>query len=274
MAVFGQNFYEDQPYQDFYNLSNLQSLQSTDYGNQAARYADPFMGERANYQERLRNLIANPGSQESSPFYKYLMDTQMNAVNAHNAATGNFRSGRGAMALQDRAAGVATQSYFPQVAALTQLAQGGASPAAAGLAYARGTERSQDYAQLAAAARAAGRQPPPQQNNQTPWWMQPTPTQTPAATPANNGYGLPYGGLYGGMSGQVSYNTPGYTPSSNAGTGYVSTDYGKTDFGGGGYQYTPSYQPDQNTYDPYASYDTSSYGDFGGGDYGGDYGGY
>lgn len=191
MAELGQisNVYDDQPYQDFANLSNFQSSQSLLSGDQAARYADPFMGERSYYQGLLKNLISNPGSQESSPFYKYLMDTQLKAVNASNAARGLTRSGRGAMALQDRAAGVATQSYFPQVAALTQLAQGGSSPAAAALAYQHGVSTSQDQRQAAAASRAIGQQRPPQ-----------TPNYIPAGTTSTNygssntNYGLPTGG--------------------------------------------------------------------------------
>ena len=280
----GRNFYEDQPYQDFSNLSRLQSAQSLSYGNQAAAYADPFMGERKNYQERLRNLIANPGSQESSPFFKYLMETQMNAVAANNAARGLSRSGRGAMALQDRAAGVATQSYFPQVAALTQLAQGGASPAAAGLSFERGVRSSQDQAQMAAAARAAGQQP----SRAAP--AAPAPAPAPAST-----FGLPYGGGGGSYGGGGNYGytdakSAGYTPSAGAGTGYIEgSGGGRADFGGGTFTTngTPliqagdtGYSPysEQPSYDPYASYDSggysdAGYSDFGYGDYGGDYGG-
>lgn len=277
MATLGQvsNVYNDDPYTDFANLSNLQSSQSIGYGQQAARYADPFMDERANYQKRLRDLIANPGSQESSPFFKYLMETQMNQVNANNAARGLTKSGRGAMALQDRAAGVATQSYFPQVQALTQLAQGGASPAAAGISYERGVRASQDQAQMAAASRAAGQTRAPSTPNYY------TPSDTPAgqSAPAPQSYGLPYSQpTYGG-----SYNTPGqagyidtnagimpYVPSSGAGTGYISSDYGTYNFGSsapGDSYYTPS--SGNAGYDPYSS----GYSDFGYNDYG-DYGGY
>lgn len=281
------NVYDDQPYQDFYNLSSAQSAQSLGAGDRAARYADPFMDERANYQKRLRDLIANPGSQESSPFFKYLMETQMNQVNANNAARGLTKSGRGAMALQDRAAGVATQAYFPQVQALTQLAQGGASPAAAGLSYERGVRTSQDQAQAAAAARAAGRSPAPQSVPMS-GSIPPASSYTGGGAPAPS-YALPYSS---GSSGSI--NTPGvsgyidtangvmpYSPSSAAGTGYVSSDYGTYDFGtpaAGDSYYTPSYGSaatptyDYGNYDygDYGGYDDSSYSDFGYGDYGGE----
>jgi hypothetical protein len=237
-------------------------------GDQAAAYADPFAAERKKQIANLETLQSNPGSIETSPFYKFLMDTQLKAVGANNAARGLSQSGRGAMALQDRAAGVASQAYFPLLQNASTLAVSGSSPASAGASYARGVSNSQDQAQMAAAARAAAQQRPPQA------------TAAPSP-PANTGYGLPSGGatpygnsnsgIYGGLSGQVDYNTLGYTPSSYAGTGYESTNGNTTTFG-----YDPYSDPYWNSGVASdvlgAGYDTSpdswggnSYSDFGGG---------
>ena len=236
-----KNFYENQPFRGFENLSRQQSGQSLEYGSQAARYADPWMEERKKYMPQIERLVSSPGAMESSPFYQYLRDTQMNEVKASNAATGNRLSGRGLMALQDRAAGVASQAYpllFDQYARLSGLNQ--SSPAAAGLSYARGAERSQDYAQLAQAAKGLGAQQKRQAQPSAPTYY--APPTTAAATAS--GTGLPYSGyndaMYSGRPidspGQAGYiNTANglmrYMPSSQAGTGYVSSDYGSTVFG-------------------------------------------
>lgn len=242
MAI-GQDFYGDSAYRDLENLSRLQSGQAYGYGVDAARYADPWMEERKKYIPELRNLVLNPGQIESSPFYKYLQETQMNQVKASNAARGLRNSGRGLMALQDRAAGVATSAYpmlFDQYALLSGLKQ--SSPAAAGLSYARGTERSQDYSQMAAAARGAGRgslSSNQQTAPTTPWWMQPQ-YQAPSPASGGNSYSaaLPY-----------TYDT--YTPSSGAGTGYVFSDYGAT-----------SFDPKGNVYEEYLPMDEYEYGEY------------
>lgn len=190
MAI-GENFYADQPYQDFANLSRLQAQQSLGYGDQAARYADPFMEQRKKEIARLERLQTNPGDITSSPTYQFLRDEEMNAVNASNAARGLRNSGRGLMALQDRAAGVASKYYFPLLQNQTQLAMGGSSPASAGASYALGTSRSQDQSQMAQAARSAGQTQQPVA--QTPWWQQPNATSS-ATTPTSS-YGLPYSGI-------------------------------------------------------------------------------
>lgn len=254
----GQDYYADQPYRDFENLSRLQSGQALQYGDIAARYADPFQKEREKYQRRLSDLIATPGAIESSPFYRYLAETQMNAVRASNAAQGLTRSGRGLMALQDRAAGVASQSYFPQAELLALLAGARtSSPAAAGLAFARGGERSQDYAQLAQAARGLGRyQRPgaetaydPMSGHAARLAMFNDPYFTRSNAPALN-----RGGQYG-----LPYAEDFYTPSSGAGTGYVSSDYGTTRFDRGLSSYLPSGGEDWSAFYDYPEYYEEEY---------------
>lgn len=256
---FGQDFYPDQGLQDITNLSNLQAMQAPIYGQQAAQYADPFMSQRGQYQKQLSDLLANPGSFASSPAYQFAYNQGLDALQRK----GNVRSGNKLAALQNYGQQAASQLYFPQAQLLSNLAISGSSPAAAGVAYQRGTERGQDYAQLGTAARSASRQAP-MPTNTTPWWAQ---TQTQPTSQSSSA--LPYsnlGGLYGGMSGSVDYNTPGYTPSSYSGTGYVTTNGNTTTFGG--------YDPYS---DPYFNSGISSdtLGDYGNyGDYLGDYGDY
>ena len=76
----------------------------------------------------------------------------------------------------------------------------------------------------------------------------------------NNGYGY------------VDATTPGYTPSADAGTGYMISDYGASDLSGPGSQYYPfpqgqqnGGQPDQTAYDygGAGGYDPYANSDFG-----------
>lgn len=184
---------------DFSDLLNQQAFQSLNYGNNAANLADPFMGQRGQYQNQLSQLMKNPGDFASSPVYKFAYDQGLGALNASAAARGRLGSGNYLKDLMDYGQGKASQLYFPQANLLAQLAQGGSSPAAAGLSYARGTERSQDYRGLSAANKAAG----PPASSQQPWWMQGSNLTAPSA-PQN--YGLPSGGSY--------------SPSQLAGAGY------------------------------------------------------
>ena len=253
MAI-GQDFYQNQGLTDIENLARSQSRQSLSYGDQAARYADPFMGERGKYQKQLSDLLANPGSFGSSPAYQFAYNQGLEALNRK----GSLRSGNKMAELERYGQGLAGQQYFNQAKLLSDLAVSGSSPTAAGVSYERGVGRSQDQAQLAAAARNLG-----SKNNQS---------QQPSYMPAG-GSALPTGGSSGGGSGGGSrggysnpyyseYNygaidTPGqsgwintangsmpYTPSSMAGTGYISSDYGNYNFGTvapNDSYYTPSY---------------------------------
>jgi hypothetical protein len=268
--VIGTNFYADQAERDFQNLSNLQSAQALGYGDQAARYADPFMEERKQYQNALSKLISSPGEFSSSPFYKFAYDQGLNALQRK----GNVRSGNKLAELMRYGQGMATQTYFPQANLLSNLAMSGSSPAAAGLSYARGTERSQDYAQMAAAAKAAAQNKGGGQGGGQ-GSSDPFRAQTDAYTNRMDNSIAP------------SYeNYSYYQPVSGAGTGYVSSDYGTYNFGSpaaGDSYYTPSYssysQPsyyDTPSYDSYypSSYDYGYDSGYGGGydyGYGGDY---
>ena len=276
MAI-GQNFYADQPEQDFANLSRLQSSQALGYGDQAARYADPFMDQRKQYQNQLSNLMANPGSFASSPTYQFAFNQGLEALNRRSAASGKTGSGNYLADLMKYGQGMASQQFFPQANLLAGLAQGGSSPAAAGLAFARGGDRSQDYAQLSQMAKSAGQNKgQPQGAGGMPNWLRQHNEQMAQAFPQGGGGGtglpsggaMPYGG--GGMG--------GYTPSEGAGTGYFTGSTGGAGvFGQGGF--AQSYGAgDMGGMGSFAggggdfSIPDYNYGDMGGGDYIGGYG--
>lgn len=315
-------------YKQFSNLAQNQSGQAFDFGNQAAKYADPFMTQRSQYQGLLKDavgapqdsfyqdqikslvsntgtnpyqtqfdaLLANPGAIESSPYLKYLMETQMNQVNASNAAGGFRNSGRGLMALQDRAAGVASQGYGQQAGILQNAmnsynsnansrvgtlsnigaqiaAQNNArvgqlgtlsgattsSPAAAGLAFTGGANRMQDLQQMAQAARSF--QPQKQPAPATPMSSWPTMGgNAPAST------GLPTGGgspSYGGQDprtmslAQLQAEMGSYGPGGANYSPGRGTGYVSTEGGG-----TTTFNGGVGTYEP-GSYSTGNMGDNG-----------
>lgn len=204
MAI-GQNFYPDQEYADIENLSRSQSRNALTYGDRAASYADPFMQERGKYQRQLSDLMADPGSFASSPTYKFAYDQGLEALHRK----GGIRSGAKLAALQNYGQGMASQQFNTQAKLLSDLAMGGSSPAAAGLAYARGADRSQDYQSIGQAAKGAGAM----QNrgagggsSQLPWWMtsgSPTPSLT-SEQPMTGTYYSTGGGVYQGGGGAQS----------------------------------------------------------------------
>lgn len=261
MADFG---YSDPSYRDIELLSRGQAQQSVGVGERAAQLADPYAEQRKRDIESLRLLESNPGSITTSPFYQFLINQQLDAVRAKNAGSGNFRSTRGAMNLMDRAAGVATQAYFPLLNNLTARASGGSSPTAASVTYERGMGRSQDQSQMAAAAKAAGRTPPPAggggQISGAQEMMNRMPA-TPSYTPAGS-FGMPYG--YDAIKDPMA----GYTPSADAGTGYVMSDQGVQGLNGPGSEYYSfgQYQPKMEYSASTPDYGYDNYGEFGYGD--------
>jgi hypothetical protein len=243
------NFYEDQPYTDIANLSRRQSANALSFGDQAAKYADPFMGERPQYQNQLKQLMTNPGEFGSSPVYEFAYNKGLDAINRRAAAQGRLKSGNYLAELMDYGKKSVSELYYPQANLLSNLAMSGSSPSSAGRSYAYGTERAQDYESLAQAAKSRGQINPQMNQNQTPWWAQSqratNETNAPGLTnmmPAS--YGLPSGGYdYSG------YTQPGYTQPG----GMFGGDYGagNLDYG--------------------ADFDSAYGGDYGG--YGGGYGG-
>jgi hypothetical protein len=267
MAI-GRNFYGDGD--EINNLFRSQANQSINAGYNAADLADPFRGERKGYQNSLRSLMANPGEFSSSPVYKFAYDQGLNALQRK----GSIRSGNKLAELMKYGQGMASQMYFPQANLLSNLAMSGSNPGAAAAAVSGAFNRSQDQRQMGTAAgmygggggaKASG-------GGGVPWYMQGMPGLDPSAGTMGGG-SLPTGGASGGFGGGYGY-TPsydyggmggGYTPSSAAGTGFMTSDYGTTNFGGydGGYDggYSPSYS---SSYDPYGLSGYSDYGDYSG----------
>jgi len=268
MAI-GQNFYGDGD--EINNLFRSQANQSINAGYNAADLADPFRNERKGYQNSLRSLMANPGEFSSSPVYKFAYDQGLNALQRK----GSIRSGNKLAELMKYGQGMASQMYFPQANLLSTLSGATTgSPAAAGLAVSGAFNRSQDQRQAGKAAEMY-RQPQ-------------APQFTSAGTGLPSGGGGGGGGGRGGFSGYSSMypdydygaiDTPGvagwintangpmpYQPSSMAGTGYMSSDYGTYDFGTvarGDSSYTPTYYTP--SYTDYGLPGYTDYGDWGGG---------
>ena len=204
MPDYGQPYYSD-AYDDIYNAAKLGSTQAQFYGNEAAKVADPYGYKRRNdAADKFDALLENPGSINSSPVFKYLRQQQMAPVRAYNAAHGLGQSGRGMLALQDAAKRSSTTAFFPLLEAYGK-ASGAFNPlSTSAAAYAmRGSERSMDYDQLAAAAKGAAGAPPPSAG--LPWWMQ----GTSSFGSGGGGSSLPTGGSSGT-----------YTPAQLAGAGY------------------------------------------------------
>ncbi len=221
------------------SLSNFQSAQSFANAGKAADLADPFGGQRGQYQEMLKQLLTNPnGALSNDPTLKFLQSQGQNAVIARNAATGNSLSGGGQVALQDRAMGVAS-TYIPQLTSTYAGLSGvnSSSPAAAANAYTNMLTRSQGQRQMAVA----------QQN-------------APAPGSLPSGGGSPAFGsadwikqTYPGMGGasdpyNPTTNPTGYQPTPN----YMSVNP---------YEYGAGYVPGSASYDGGGS----GYSDFGGG---------
>jgi len=209
------DFYGNPGLTDIEDLSRRQGKQSLLYGDQAARYADPFMGERGKYQKKLSDLLDDPGSFTSSPLFKTAYDMGLEALNRK----GSLRSGNKMAALEKYGQDKTAELYFPQAKLLSDLAMSGSSPAAAGLAYSRGTERSQDQAQMSAAARAAnsggGGASVGGGSSALPWYMSESMWGN-----KSGGSALPTGGASGGYGG--SYNST-YSPGGTFGnTGNMS----------------------------------------------------
>lgn len=122
---------------------SLQSLRSA--SEQAEKSADPFAGQRGQYQQklssllqdfdpsssfnpanpaldrsriesaqsRLDTLLSDPGSMTTSPLYRALLDQGTEAVNRSAAAKGLLGSGNRLLELQKVGQSAATQTFFP-----------------------------------------------------------------------------------------------------------------------------------------------------------------
>jgi|ERR1700758_1998773 len=89
---------------------------------QAASAADPFAGQRGQYQSMLANLINNPSSVTSTPGYQFNLTEGLNATQGSMAAKGMGLSGNVLTALQQQGAGFASSELTNQELLLAQLA--------------------------------------------------------------------------------------------------------------------------------------------------------
>lgn len=99
----------------------------------AASAADPFAGQRAQYQTMLSNLISNPSSITSQPGYQFQLQEGLNGVNGSMASSGLLNSGNRATALEKYGSDYASTQVSNQELLLAQLAGANiGSPATAG----------------------------------------------------------------------------------------------------------------------------------------------
>jgi hypothetical protein len=88
----------------------------------AANAADPFSGQRWQYQNMLSNLINNPSSITSTPGYQFGLDQSNKAVEGSAAANGMVNSGNVLQALSTNSQNYASQQLNNQELLLAQLA--------------------------------------------------------------------------------------------------------------------------------------------------------
>ena len=238
-------------------FSGQQAQQAGVTAFDVARFADPFMEERKKYQPKLASLMERPGDITSSPYYQFLIDEAMNQVNAQAAGSGLLKSGRRLSALQDRAQGVASQVYFPQANLLAKLAGvDSSSPAAAGLGYAEGMSRMQNYSAMGQAQRGmdyAGPRMPSSAEQSVDRMLAEMRQQNSMGNYGGAAYGLPSGGL----AQMASAYAPSYSLSPWAGTGYIADEGGVTSTFG---DYQDWYGNNDYGSGDYSEYDYTNYG--------------
>ena len=77
----------------------------------AAGAADPFSGQRPQYQQQLSNLMSNPGSFSETPQAQFTQAQGEQAVTRQMASRGISDSGAEKMGLEQYATGFAGQQY-------------------------------------------------------------------------------------------------------------------------------------------------------------------
>lgn len=87
----------------------------------AASAADPFAGQRGQYQDMLSKLINNPSSITSDPGYQFGLDQSNKAVEGSAAANGMVNSGNVLQALSTNSQNYASQQLNNKELLLAQL---------------------------------------------------------------------------------------------------------------------------------------------------------
>lgn len=216
-ALSGSSYYSPSYYTpsytpNFSGLSNSQATQSVGNASNAAAAADPFASQRGQYQTDLSNVISNPGSITSSPYYQFARDQGLNAIQRQ----GTVRSGNKLAQLMQFGTGLASQNYNSLVSQLTPLSGATTgSPATAGNILNGGFNRSQDQRQIGAAQGAAANNPyNPYARTAAPQNGAPMPGSNPYASQNSNALSGTYDpyGLNGQSGGYDPYGDP-YTDS-------------------------------------------------------------
>lgn len=109
------------------------------YGREAGALADPFATQRAQYQQQLQQLMADPSSIQGTPGYQFRLGQGVNALDRSAAAKGMLHSGNQLYDLENYAQGLASTEYDNQLNRLMTLSGATTgSPAAAGQALMQG----------------------------------------------------------------------------------------------------------------------------------------
>lgn len=127
-------------------------------GGSATGMADPFAGQRPQYQTKLQELM-NGTFKPTDPSYQWRFDQGMEAVNRSKASGGLLNSGNWLAALTDYGQGLASTEYGNEYQRLAQLAGANiGSPATAGqIQYGQDQQNQQAMtAGLGALGNAAG----------------------------------------------------------------------------------------------------------------------
>ena len=194
------------------------------------READPYSAERD-------QVIRDPsGALNDSPFFKFMQEKYLNNATAKNAAGGLRNSGRGLMALGEAGQKASADYLFPYLQALGRPQSG-----------ANAFFEAYKFMNTPQGGGGGGfRQPAAPRQSLS---MVGAPEAPAAALPS--GGATPYSewtNPYGEGMGPRGEFLPGYGPSSGAGTGFVETPYGRTDFAGYGSggnlqsSYSPMYE--------------------------------
>lgn len=85
-------------------------------------HADPFYGNRKQYVTQLNNLMADPSSIETDPYYNWLKSQGEESVNRNMAAGGFIDSGNRAAALDEQSQGLASNFFQNKYNQLSDLA--------------------------------------------------------------------------------------------------------------------------------------------------------
>lgn len=123
----------------FGNLQNKSSLE--EYRKrmlEAANRSDPFGPQRAQYQQQLSELMANPSSVQNLPGYQAQYNAMLEGLQRTQAAQGKIGGGEAKQQIASLAGQMQGQYYNQEVERLMALAGAGISPAQAGQIQATG----------------------------------------------------------------------------------------------------------------------------------------